>query len=621
MTHDDGFSIQGLSKIDPNGIRALDAVNLQVSPRLDSLLGSNGAGKSTLMLRTPRGGRQLHGRLQGAKGWVASGALGAMLVFGLGLHPKYVAAGTDETAEQTLIKDAQWERQWLAQASTFSVESGWIQLSVDPNARQLHGLFIMISTRTEHGTLHATLPPGIENLKATVQCREAETLVEGDHLAIKLGECPPQGCAVEITWTLDTSGWDAGERPSWLGPEGYWLRAVDVMPRLGLDADRITRVPADRIRLGLNPQPRLPAYGASLASGAVAPAGDWNWIVRIEEVEKAPLIRRGKLQGQLDFADVWMPALENLGTGEREVFHDTTRAHVVADIKHVVADIKEDLSAMQACVVRRLGQASPVDRIAQWPRGLGPTAVSGDWLLLAEAPHWDVTEQGPGHWLRRAEIATALARRQIQDRADLRQGADALWLSEGLAGAIGRLCVGDTDGPDALNTILARGAERISQAPVGDLTIALSDSWASDHVPLATLDWTARQSPEDLQGLLTAVRHSGDVRTALASMADARTIALLLGPPNASDVRAQTGERLGMMTGEHWSWRDGGWAVAESSPDPWRYQVTRGRLSLDQQRFGADLTADRRGSGALYLDNWPSFERLIESNAAALERP
>lgn len=320
MAHSNGFSNQTLTKTDPDGIGAVDAVDLQVLPGLYGLLGPHGASKST------RSGGML--RHLG----IAIALIGAMLVFSL-LHPKYVVAGTEETAEQTLIEDAQWERQWLAQASSFSVESGWVQLSVDPSAQQLHGLFIMIGTRTEHGTLHATLPPGVENLKATKQCREAETLIEGDHLAIKVGQCPPQGCVVEVTWTLDTSDWDADERPSWLGPEGYWLRAFDVMPRLGLDADRITRITSDQIRLGLNRQPRLPAYGASLASEAVAPAGDWNWIVRIDGVENAPLIRRGKLKGQLDFTDVWIPAFEELSTLERKVFQDATHAHVAADIK------------------------------------------------------------------------------------------------------------------------------------------------------------------------------------------------------------------------------------------------------------------------------------------------
>jgi ABC-type multidrug transport system ATPase subunit len=44
-----GLIVKGLQKTYTNGVRALDAVDLQVSPGLYGLLGPNGAGKSTLM--------------------------------------------------------------------------------------------------------------------------------------------------------------------------------------------------------------------------------------------------------------------------------------------------------------------------------------------------------------------------------------------------------------------------------------------------------------------------------------------------------------------------------------------------------------------------------------------
>lgn len=43
------LQIQGLSKRYPNGVQALDQVDLDLAPGMFGLLGPNGAGKSTLM--------------------------------------------------------------------------------------------------------------------------------------------------------------------------------------------------------------------------------------------------------------------------------------------------------------------------------------------------------------------------------------------------------------------------------------------------------------------------------------------------------------------------------------------------------------------------------------------
>src|SRR5882724_5926242 len=43
------LQIQGLSKRYPNGVQALDRVELDLAPGMFGLLGPNGAGKSTLM--------------------------------------------------------------------------------------------------------------------------------------------------------------------------------------------------------------------------------------------------------------------------------------------------------------------------------------------------------------------------------------------------------------------------------------------------------------------------------------------------------------------------------------------------------------------------------------------
>jgi ABC-type multidrug transport system, ATPase component len=56
------LSVQNLTKTYPNGVKALDEINLEIRPGMFGLLGPNGAGKSTLMrtiatLQTPDNGK------------------------------------------------------------------------------------------------------------------------------------------------------------------------------------------------------------------------------------------------------------------------------------------------------------------------------------------------------------------------------------------------------------------------------------------------------------------------------------------------------------------------------------------------------------------------------------
>lgn len=62
------LKIENLTKIYPNGVKALDGVNLDISPGMFGLLGPNGAGKSTLMrtiatLQNPDAGTMAFGAL------------------------------------------------------------------------------------------------------------------------------------------------------------------------------------------------------------------------------------------------------------------------------------------------------------------------------------------------------------------------------------------------------------------------------------------------------------------------------------------------------------------------------------------------------------------------------
>ncbi|MFD2112667.1 ABC transporter permease [Thiorhodococcus fuscus] len=548
-------------------------------------------------------------RVAGPAGKVA--LLAALALIGLEIHlyQHYRIDGTYETLTQQLTKNAHWEQRWLAPAAPFAVLGGTVELSVNPAERTLRGRWTLNGVHAVGGLLHAELPDGFRLEQALVEGQETATLVEGDHLALQLADCGAPGCRIELVWSQRLLGWSAEHRPSWLLRDSVWLHATEVLPRLGLDPDRVPRVPAERVTHGLWPEVTLPAYRTSVPSGAAAPAGNWSWRVRIAGQTDAAE-HEDTIDGPLDFAVIWAPRARHSLLGGFEFVHDRTRTETAATIA-------EDLAAMRDCVTRRLGSVPNVQGVVQWPRALGDSTLAGDRLLLAEDPHWDVADQGVGRWKRRAAIATALAQRQIRDVADLRQGPGSLWLASGVPGAIGLLCVAETDGLDALTALIARGADATTQAlagssvPVGALRMATSDGWARDYGPLAALDWTARQTPAQFATLLTAIRRGDDLDTTLASIVGATSSARILGAPNASDVQAATQP----PTGERWHWFEGEWLASRLVAEAWRYRVERNRLTLDppsdasSPRFsGPDETA------FLYLDAWPGYERAPADN-------
>jgi len=547
-------------------------------------------------------------RLAGPAGQVAGVALIALIGLALLLHQRYRVEGSYETLAQTQAKDARWEAHWLSSAAPFSVAGGAVDLTLDPDARMLRGQWTLDGVRTDEGILHAELPDGFQLENATVEGRPAATIVEEDHLAVRLPHCGPSGCRVALHWSQAVRGWNDEDRPAWLLPQGFWLHAAEVLPRLGLDPDRVLRVPAERAALGLWPDAELPEYLATLSSGAAAPAGDWRWSLRIAG-RKDVAEQGGRLDGPLDFAAVWAPEAGRTELNGVVYTQDPSRADSTVTIA-------EDLTEMRTCVARRLGAAPEVRRVMQWPRGLGDSSLAGDSLILAEDPHWDVADQGVGRWKRRAAIATELARRQIRDATDLRQGPGSLWLAAGVPGAIGLLCVAETDGIDALAALIARGADATTQAlagstvPVGALRMATSDGWARDYGPLAALDWTARQAPDQFATLLTEILQGDDLDTALAAVVGETSSARILGTPNASDVQVATQP----PTGKRWQWFEGGWLASRSAAEAWRYRVEQTRLNLEPSDDPSPHLAEPDAATFLYLDAWPGYERAPADN-------
>ena len=99
------------------------------------------------------------------------------------------------------------------------------------------------------------------------------------------------------------------------------------------------------------------------------------------------------------------------------------------------------------------------------------------------------------------------------DASDLRQVPGYLWLSEGVAGAIGLLCVADVDGPEARASLVKLMADDLTRAlgndgePVGTLADAREHGWAATYAALASLAWTAEQNPEQLTAMTATIRN------------------------------------------------------------------------------------------------------------------
>jgi hypothetical protein len=562
---------------------------------------------------------QARSGVSGVPGLVALAGIGAMALSGNTLHQRFVDQGGYETLEEEYAKNARWEKKWLAQPAGFSVAGGEVLLKVLPETRELLGQWQIDGVRVEGERLHALLPAGFTLLSAKADGKEIVASAEDDHLALELPDCRDKACTVELAWRLPAEGWKVVDdgvltQPSWLVGDAFWLHAREVMPRLGLDGERIIRIPAERERLGLAPAIALPAYKASLASGAAAPAGKWQWRIETGSTsdQGSQRVAQDRTDGLLDFAAFFAPQAVQTRSGEVTVTHDKYRG---ADAQLIALDV----SLMQACVARHLGKAPTVTGVAQWPRGLPPgdgdAALSGELLLLAEHPHWDVADKGVGRFVRRADIAAALARRLIADAADLREGAGGQWLDQGIPGALGLLCVAENDGVAALQSLLARGAQQTTEElaksadPVTSLALAKREGWSAKYAPLAALSQASKFSPQDIRTLSEAVRQSGGIEPSLAAAFGSQLATLWLGPPNAVDLRANETD----ARGERWTWREGGWQPVNEPTAPRRLQHAAGQLRWNGEPSLA-------GQPSLFLDDWPAYEREPKDNRA-LARP
>ncbi|MEM6926331.1 MAG: ABC transporter permease, partial [Myxococcota bacterium] len=512
-------------------------------------------------------------RLRGGSGALLAGsAVVAVVTFSL-LWVRLVDEGGYQSPADAIAEDAAWEARWLARGAPVDAAGGQVALTLTPGGRA-EGRWTLRDVRGR--TLHAELPDDFALGAVRVDGRAAETTSELDHLAIALPGCDRAACEVDVSFVVEPRGWDADGEPSWTDPRGVWLRAEHVLPRLGLDLDRVVRRPTERRDLGLPDALAFPETSHAVPARGVAPPGDWSWHVALASGEA---IAEGSTSGPLDFVATWSTVAEDLPVDGRTVNADPVLATTAAEVV-------EDLDALAPVLAARIGALAPIERIVAAPRGLGSPAVVGTTLWLPEDHGWDAAAEGVGRQLRRVTLAEALVEAHLTSHADLRATPAGAWLSRGVARAAGLLALGDLDGDAALQAVLERESNAValdmagSTDPILDVASASTSGWTRAYLPLAALSWTAEQTPDSIAALLAAARQAGADQALRGSM---------LGPPRASDIVV---DGAGDATGTREVWRDGGW-------DP----------------ISDGVTPYRPTGGPLLLDRWSSYERSPSDNA------
>ena len=588
-------------------------------------------------------------RCAGGAGAVLAAAVAVAIGTHRELHDQLVTLGGYESAAEAEAEDAAWETRWWSAASPFSMTGGAANIVIDPAERLATARWQLDGVRSLSGTLHGSLPDGVEIRGAAVNGQEAAVTAAFDHFALSLDACgspaaaaggepaprtrepsaperddsesAADDCTVELEVVARGAGWSAEGESPWLHPSGVWLRAADLLPTLGHDPDRLVRAPRERVAHGLASVPGDVAAGALAPAAGVAPAGVWRWRVIFagsdpgtRRLDGARIAATGRTDGPFDFAAAWWPgAPVETRRGGVAALHGPQRAR---DADGVL----DDVTTMRACVAATLGRATAVSTVLQAPRERGETALYGDLLWLPEHEGWDIAGEAYGRWRRRATIAAALAARAMADAADLRKEPGEDWLRVGVPGWVGLECVRREDGLDAWLALQARASDQVIEAlgaldaPAVGVAAAGDVPWVREYTPLATVGWVESVGQADAVGAVDAVvarvRAGAPLAYALSEAVGAGTTEALLGPPASSDVLVARAERTLDIAGRRWLWRDGGW-----EPVAGAIHVTqRFDDSGDRRRIGPVPTTVDPGAPFTLIDARPAFERTPTDN-------
>lgn len=500
---------------------------------------------------------------------------------------------------------ASWERRWLTpldpnlcstaptqtsrhNASTvehaFRVAGGAVALTIDADKGQATGLWRLDGVEAPWGWLHLAPPAGFRLLQAHIAGQAnapdqpVPTVSSPGHLALALDGCRGQACSLALRFEVEL------DRPV------QTLRAADLLPRLGLDGDRLLRAGGQRRALNLPASLTLPEHAAAIAVGGVAPAARWQWAVAVQSAGESAgepagpqSPDRGELDGPLDFPIRWQD-------------HRTVGA----------ADLAADWQAMQACVADRTGLPATVNRVElvtedalshpdELNNPLDPrlTHLAAGTLTVSAS----LLQDRP---TRLVALARALAARQLADGSQLREARGAQWLVHGLPGAVALLCAGSALPAETSARLLQQvsdlAASSMTRATADDALGAVAwarfDDWVRHYAPLSALDVMRRVTAAQVQGLMQALRDGVKVQYALADVLGAQRTAQVLGMPLATDTALDS---AGALHGRHWRWQAAQWKPVGDSGRHWR--------------FPGDGS-----STALILDAWPGFERHFSDN-------
>ena len=530
----------------------------------------------------------------------ASIIIGAMLL--VTLHGRFISNGEYESSKQAVASNASWEQRWWSAAAAYSLNGGRVEATLNPAARNGSVNWLIEGLQTPDGTLQATLPHGVDVSEVRInQQPVTDFQIDEDHLQINTPACSQAACELSITLAINFSDWPV-EDPIWLDQSGIWLRAENLLPRLGHDRNRLETGPADRKENGLPVAvPAIPERATLSPLYAVAPAGSWSWQITVQSNEAEPFLigDSGSIYSPLDFAAIWQqenPANKKLGN---------TQAWFSAQRSATAELLLEDVATLQSCVAERLGVSSAVKHIVQTPRHLGDPALHHQLLWLPEDAIWDIDSPGFGHELVRYKIASAIAQRAVLNRLNLRLEPGANWLVDGLAGWTALNCMEQTHGSEialALKDYLANDileAFSADYSPIDQLSHSLHD-WLPYYAALALDSWSEATNKTNEQALLNTMAEKIPQQTlslALANAVGETDSDLLLGSPRSYDVAQSLNEEKTLQS-QRWIWHAGGW---------------------DKEGFVSALKNKALQQGNYWFDAYPAFERTVNDNLISTE--
>jgi len=528
------------------------------------------------------------------------------------LRDQLVTRGTWSGSETERAEDAAWESRWLASAGAFSVEGGELVAKVLPGEQLVRATWKLRGVRAAGGALHAELPSQVELPEVTVQGSAVAPQQALEHVMIPLGPCATEaaGCEVVLQVEKHATGWPLESQAPLIHASQVWLRATDVLPRLGTDPERALRAPAVRQAHGLQADIASVLPAAATPAHGVTTRGTWTY--SIEAPPGWSLGDKGSLEGPFDFAFAWRPeAPERYEDDGVRVWHGPSHAQTARDIA-------QDLGMMQMCLSQRAPWPMPaITAVMQAPReqALG---VHDGVLWLPEDEGWDVTSEGLGRIERRMSIARALAASSVAAQAQLAREAGSRWLDDGVAGWLALSCVRAHAEEEQWHALMNHVSDELVlafgalDAPIRGFARDADAAWIEHYAPLATFSWAMTLGEQEASArvseILASLRQGESVQVAMRAHLGEAQASRMLAEPLASDASVALDEARQLRTqAKRWRWEEGGWREVEGS--------THIVASFSEESRVVETSSPLPSETPLTVfDAWPSFERSILDN-------